>query len=39
MGAMKHWYSTIAIKFSDEELHKAGWSEENIRWLRECFGY
>lgn len=39
MGAIKCYYEEIAATVSDEELRRNGWTEEQIEWLRKCFGY
>lgn len=37
MGAMKSWFEEHISDFSDEELLKMGYEQEDIEFLRECF--
>lgn len=38
MSMMKRWLEDNINKIPDEELIDAGYSEEDIEFMRECFG-
>lgn len=37
MSAMKRWFEEHISDFSDEELLKMGYEQEDIEFMRECF--